>query len=58
MREPNEIVILTSLVFFILVLLIPVFALAQFEYGNLQSVVSFALLEIINGFTTNIDMDI
>ena len=49
MREPDELVILTSLVFFILVLLIPVFALTQFQYENLQSVVSFALLVIING---------
>lgn len=49
MREPDEIVILTSLVFFILVLLIPVFTLAQFQYGNLRSVQSLALLQIING---------
>lgn len=49
MREPDEIVILTSLVFFILVLLIPVFTLAQFQYGNLRSVESLALLQIING---------
>jgi uncharacterized membrane protein len=48
-REPDDIVILTSLVFFILVLLIPVFTLAQFQYMNLQSVTSLALLQIING---------
>ena len=40
---------LTSLVFFILVLLIPVFTLAQFQYMNLQSVASLALLQIISG---------
>jgi uncharacterized membrane protein len=49
MREPDELVILTSLVFFILVLLIPVFTLAQFQYQTLQSVASLALLQIING---------
>lgn len=49
MREPDELVILTSLVFFILVLLIPVFTLAQFQYETLQSVTSLALLQIING---------
>jgi uncharacterized membrane protein len=48
-REPDDIVILTSLVGFILVLLIPVFTLAQFQYMNLQSVTSLALLQIING---------
>jgi uncharacterized membrane protein len=49
MREGDELVILTSLVFFILVLLIPVFTLAQFQYQTLQSVASLALLQIING---------
>ena len=49
MRELDDIVIITSLVFFILVLLIPVFTLAQFQYMNLQSVASLALLQIING---------
>jgi hypothetical protein len=34
--------------FFILVLLITVFSLAQFQYRSLQSVVSLALLQIIN----------
>jgi uncharacterized membrane protein len=43
-RETEDIMILTSLVFFILILLIPVFSLAQFQYRNLQSVVSLALL--------------
>jgi uncharacterized membrane protein len=49
MREGDELVILTSLVFFILVLIIPVFTLAQFQYQTLQSVASLALLQIING---------
>lgn len=48
-KETDDIVTLTSLVFFILVLLIPVFSLAQFQYRNLQSVVSLALLQIVNG---------
>jgi uncharacterized membrane protein len=47
--EIDDIVIFTSLVFFILVLLIPVFSLAQFQYRNLQAVISLALLQIING---------
>jgi uncharacterized membrane protein len=47
-KETDDIVTLTSLVFFILVLLIPVFSLAQFQYRNLQSVVSLALLQIVN----------
>lgn len=49
MREVDDIVILLSLSFFILVLLIPVFSLGQFQYRNLQSVISLALLQIING---------
>lgn len=48
-KEVDEIVIFTSLVFFILVLLVPVFSLAQFQYENLQSVVSLAVLQITNG---------
>jgi uncharacterized membrane protein len=47
--ETDDIVILTSLVFFILVLLTPVFSLAEFQYRSLRSVVSLALLQIING---------
>jgi len=47
--EIDDIVVVTSLMFFILVLLIPVFTLAQFQYSNLQSVLSLALLQIING---------
>jgi uncharacterized membrane protein len=47
--DADDVVILTSLVFFILVLLIPVFSLAQFQYRNLQSVISLALLQITNG---------
>jgi uncharacterized membrane protein len=48
MKKPDDIVILTSLTFFILVLLIPVFTLAEFQYKSLQSVVSLALLQITN----------
>ena len=48
MKKPDDIVIITSLTFFILVLLIPVFTLAQFQYRNLQSVISLALLLITN----------
>jgi uncharacterized membrane protein len=49
MKEVDEVVVLLSLMFFILVLLIPVFSLAQFQYRNLQSVIFLALLQIING---------
>ena len=49
--EIDDIIVVTSLIFFILVLLIPVFTLAQFQYRNLQSVLSLALLQIINGFS-------
>ena len=49
--EVDDIIVVTSLIFFILVLLIPVFTLAQFQYRNLQSVLSLALLQIINGFS-------
>jgi uncharacterized membrane protein len=48
MKDPDDTVVLTSLTFFILVLLIPVYTLAQFQYNNLQSIVSLALLLIIN----------
>ena len=49
MKEPDEIVVLISLMFFILMLLVPVFSLAEFQYENLQSVISLATLQIING---------
>ena len=48
MKEPDNIVVLTSLTFFILVLRIPVFTLAQLQYMNLQSIVSLASLLIID----------
>jgi hypothetical protein len=48
MKEPDDIVVLTSLTFFILVLRIPVFTLAQLQYMNLQSIVSLASLLIID----------
>jgi uncharacterized membrane protein len=48
-KEPDEIVVLISLAFFLLILLVPVFSLAEFQYENLQSVISLAMLQIING---------
>jgi uncharacterized membrane protein len=48
-KEPDEIVVLISSAFFILILLVPVFSLAEFQYENLQSVISLAVLQIING---------
>ena len=47
LKEPDDMIVLTSMVFFILVLLTPVFTLAQFQYMNIQSIASLALLEII-----------
>jgi uncharacterized membrane protein len=49
MMKIDDILIVISLVFFILILLIPVFSLAQFQYMNMRSVISLALLQIING---------
>jgi uncharacterized membrane protein len=49
LREVDDMVILTSFIFFILVLLVPAFSNAQFQYRNLLSVISLALLQIING---------
>jgi hypothetical protein len=46
MKEPDDIVVLTSLTFFILVLRILVFTLAQLQYMNLQSIMSLASLLI------------
>ena len=48
MKEPDEIVVLISLAFFISILLVPVFSLAEFQYENLQSVILLAMLQIIN----------
>ena len=45
--EIDDFILLTSLVFFMLVLLIPAFSVAQFDYMTLQSVVSLAILQII-----------
>ena len=49
MIKIDDVLIVISLVFFILILLIPVFSLAQFQYMNMRSVISLALLQIING---------
>ena len=48
MKEPDEIVVFISLAFFISILLVPVFSLAEFQYENLQSVILLAMLQIIN----------
>ena len=45
--EIDDFILITSLVFFMLVLMIPAFSVAQFEYMTLQSVISLALLQII-----------
>lgn len=45
--EIDDFILITSLVFFMLVLLIPAFSVAQLEYMTSQSVISLALLQII-----------
>ena len=45
--EIDDFILITSLVFFMLVLLIPAFSVAQFDYMTLQSVISLAILQII-----------
>lgn len=49
LRCPNEVVMILSLTFFILVLLTPVFTLGTLQYNNLQSLIFLAVLQIING---------
>ena len=46
LKEPNDIVILASLVFFVLILILPVFTLAQAQYENVLAVTTLSLLVI------------
>lgn len=46
LKEPNDIVILASLIFFVLILILPVFTLAQAQYENVLAVTTLSLLVI------------
>lgn len=47
--RPNEVIMIISITFFILVLLTPVFTVGTFQYDNWRSLASLALLQIVNG---------
>jgi len=47
LKEPDDIVILTSLVFFLFILVVPVFTLAQVQYESASAVVFLSLLMIL-----------
>ena len=49
LRRPNEVVMIFSLTFFILVLLTPVFTLGALQYNKFQALVLLAILQILNG---------
>jgi uncharacterized membrane protein len=49
LRRPNEVVMILSLSFFILVLLTPVFTLGTLQYNNFRALIFLAVLQIING---------
>lgn len=46
LKEPNDIVVLASMVFFVLILILPVFTLAQAQYENKSAVIFLSLLVI------------
>jgi uncharacterized membrane protein len=48
LKEPNDTVVFISLVFFIIVLLIPSFTLAQLQYENFNAVIYLSILLIVN----------
>ena len=47
LKEPDDIVVMTSLVFFILILVTPVFTLAQVQYESVSAVVFLSVLMIL-----------
>lgn len=49
LARPNEVVMIISLTFFILVLLTPVFTLGTLQNNNLHALVLLAILQIVNG---------
>lgn len=48
LKESDPTVVLTLMIFFILVLLTPVYSVAQVQYETVRSVITFDLLEITN----------
>jgi len=48
LERPNEVIVIISITFFILVLLTPVFTVGTFQYNNWRSLASLALLQIVN----------
>lgn len=48
LNEPNEMVLWVSVTFLMLILLIPVFSVAEFQYSSRHSITSLALLQIVN----------
>ena len=48
LERPNELIVIVSITFFILVLLTPVFTVGTFQYNNWRSLASLALLQIVN----------
>lgn len=49
LERPNEVIMIISITFFILILLTPVFTVGTFQYNNWRSLASLALLQIVNG---------
>lgn len=47
--KPDEVIMIISITFFILVLLTPIFTLGAIQYNNLHALVLLALLQIFNG---------
>ncbi|HSA72628.1 MAG TPA: TMEM175 family protein [Nitrososphaeraceae archaeon] len=47
--RPDEVIMIISITFFILVLLTPIFTLGVIQYNNLHALVLLALLQIFNG---------
>ena len=48
LNEPNEMVLWVSVTFLMLILLTPVFSVAEFQYSSRPSITSLALLQIVN----------
>jgi len=49
LERPNEVIVIISITFFILVLLTPVFTVGTFQYNSWRSLAYLALLQIVNG---------
>lgn len=49
LARPDEVIMMISITFFILVLLTPIFTLGTLQYNNIRALVLLALLQIFNG---------